>query len=172
MAMVFFQSVTSPLFSKAWTPADPGAYAGTCIFLIVLATVHRILIALRNIYFCSAVLSDPRRTKELSGGSGNGGADCCNSNGPDDDAVVGPGYRRHLGRREGFWAALRRARRSCPFRTSTETARAVAEVVISGVGYLLMLAVMTMNVGYFLSVLGGIFLGAFMVGRFGAEDHH
>ena len=36
-----------------------------------------------------------------------------------------------------------------------------------------MLAVMTMNVGYFLSVLGGIFLGAFVAGRFQAvDDHH
>jgi copper transporter 1 len=35
-----------------------------------------------------------------------------------------------------------------------------------------MLAVMTMNVGYFLSVLGGIFLGTFIVGRFEAIDTH
>lgn len=35
-----------------------------------------------------------------------------------------------------------------------------------------MLAVMTMNVGYFLSVLGGIFLGSFVAGRFKANDNH
>lgn len=35
-----------------------------------------------------------------------------------------------------------------------------------------MLAVMTMNVGYFLSVLGGVFLGSFVVGRWtGAAVH-
>lgn len=35
-----------------------------------------------------------------------------------------------------------------------------------------MLAVMTMNVGYFLSVLGGVFLGSFLVGRWtGAAVH-
>lgn len=35
-----------------------------------------------------------------------------------------------------------------------------------------MLAVMTMNVGYFLSVLGGVFLGSLAVGRFtGASEH-
>lgn len=54
----------------------------------------------------------------------------------------------------------------------TETARSVLEVIISGIGYLLMLAVMTMNVGYFLSVLGGIFLGTFVAGRFNASDDH
>jgi len=29
-----------------------------------------------------------------------------------------------------------------------------------------MLAVMTMNIGYFLSILGGVFLGELFVGRF------
>lgn len=32
-----------------------------------------------------------------------------------------------------------------------------------------MIAVMTMNVGYFLSVLGGIFLGTLIAGRFGSD---
>jgi hypothetical protein len=35
-----------------------------------------------------------------------------------------------------------------------------------------MLAVMTMNVGYFLSVLGGVFLGSLAVGRFTLFAEH
>lgn len=35
-----------------------------------------------------------------------------------------------------------------------------------------MLAIMTMNVGYFLSVLGGIFLGELAVGRYTALEEH
>ena len=35
-----------------------------------------------------------------------------------------------------------------------------------------MLAVMTLNVGYFLSVLGGIFLGELAVGRYTALEEH
>lgn len=37
-----------------------------------------------------------------------------------------------------------------------------------------MLAVMTLNVGYFLSVLAGLFLGELAVGRYAAlaDDHH
>ncbi|CRG82856.1 hypothetical protein PISL3812_00202 [Talaromyces islandicus] len=34
------------------------------------------------------------------------------------------------------------------------------DAVIAGVSYLLMLAVMTFNVGYFLSTIGGVFLGS------------
>lgn len=35
-----------------------------------------------------------------------------------------------------------------------------------------MLAVMTMNVGYFLSILGGIFLGEILVGRYAQMEEH
>lgn len=35
-----------------------------------------------------------------------------------------------------------------------------------------MLAVMTMNVGYFLSVLGGVFLGSLALGRFSSLPEH
>jgi solute carrier family 31 (copper transporter), member 1 len=37
-----------------------------------------------------------------------------------------------------------------------------------------MLAVMTLNVGYFLSILAGIFVGEVLVGRFNNmhEEHH
>lgn len=40
--------------------------------------------------------------------------------------------------------------------------------------YSRMLAVMTMNVGYFLSVLAGAFVGELLVGRYSmhVEDHH
>jgi len=47
MMMVFFTSAHTPLYSKAWTPAGAGTYAGTCIFLVVLAFIFRALLALR-----------------------------------------------------------------------------------------------------------------------------
>lgn len=35
-----------------------------------------------------------------------------------------------------------------------------------------MLAVMTMNIGYFFSVLAGAFVGELMVGRYGQYEEH
>lgn len=35
-----------------------------------------------------------------------------------------------------------------------------------------MLAVMTYNVGYFLSVLGGVFLGELVMGRYSNAEEH
>ncbi|OTB01687.1 hypothetical protein M426DRAFT_75077 [Hypoxylon sp. CI-4A] len=151
MAMVFFQSVTTPLYSSVWTPQGKGSYAGTCIFLIVLALVHRILIALRSIFFDSNRALH-RHLKTVSSDS--------------DDY---PGTRSEL---ESMGNQFRSQWNSHPFKVANETIRALLEVIIGGVGYLLMLAVMTMNVGYFLSVLGGIFLGTFVAGRFGAGDNH
>ncbi|EMR65089.1 putative low affinity copper transporter protein [Eutypa lata UCREL1] len=148
MAMVFFQSVTTPLYAYSWTPAGEGSYAGTCIFLIVLGLAHRVLIALRFVLFDS----NPSLHRHLH---------TDNKLGAGADVVApGPGF---IGRQVRFqWS-------NHPFRVATETSRALLEVVIGGVG---MLAVMTMNVGYFLSVLGGIFLGSFVAGRFQANDNH
>ncbi|KAJ5166226.1 Ctr copper transporter [Penicillium canariense] len=47
MTMVFTNTHDKPLFSSAWTPSSSGTYAGTCIFLIVLAIIGRCLIAFK-----------------------------------------------------------------------------------------------------------------------------
>ena len=39
--VVFTTSSSSSLFVAAWTPQSAGAYAGTCLFLIVLAALFR-----------------------------------------------------------------------------------------------------------------------------------
>ncbi|KAL7967560.1 Ctr copper transporter family domain-containing protein [Trichoderma sp. SZMC 28014] len=49
-----------------------------------------------------------------------------------------------------------------PWRANEAVTSGALDMVIAGVSYLLMLAVMTMNVGYFLSILGGIFLGSML----------
>lgn len=41
MSMTFFTSHTTPLYSEQWTPKSTGAYAGTCIFIILLAALYR-----------------------------------------------------------------------------------------------------------------------------------
>jgi solute carrier family 31 (copper transporter), member 1 len=49
MAMTFFTSFRTPLFSDSWMPESEGEYAGTCIFIIALAFILRLLLALRPI---------------------------------------------------------------------------------------------------------------------------
>jgi hypothetical protein len=47
--MTFLNSETSNLFGAGWTPSTTAGYAGTCIFLILLAMLGRGLIAIKSI---------------------------------------------------------------------------------------------------------------------------
>ncbi|OGM43124.1 copper transporter family protein [Aspergillus bombycis] len=49
MAMVFVNAQDTPLFSSQWTPSSSGAYAGTCIFLIILSIIGRLLVAFKGV---------------------------------------------------------------------------------------------------------------------------
>jgi copper transporter 1 len=51
MAMIFFTSTSTPLYSMSWMPNSIGQYAGTCIFLIAFAAIFRALLAIRINFF-------------------------------------------------------------------------------------------------------------------------
>ncbi|KAI1397518.1 Ctr copper transporter family-domain-containing protein [Hypoxylon fuscum] len=160
MAMTFFLSSNTALFSKAWTPSSPAAYIGTCIFLVVLAVLMRAMLALKPILEKSLWNATIESEGVLV---------------PDEDASYqkeGMAPRQSV---KSVYGTVRRRWTIWRFRTSLS--RALFELLLAAVGYLLMLAVMTMNVGYFLSVLGGLFLGTFIVGDLAADnslyqDHH
>jgi hypothetical protein len=49
MPMAFTNDHSTPLFSSQWAPSTTGQYAGTCIFLIVLAIISRMLVAYHHV---------------------------------------------------------------------------------------------------------------------------
>ncbi|OAG06198.1 uncharacterized protein CC84DRAFT_754388 [Paraphaeosphaeria sporulosa] len=137
----------STMAMTTWTPASAGQYAGTCIFLIAFAAIFRALIAIRfNFDRFSAKIASTRGDNQA-----------------------------HL-----YTDEYKGAHR--PWRANEAVALGAMDVVIAGVSYLLyvssrvrvlpsltdfrMIAVMTMNVGYFLSVLAGVFIGSMAFGRF------
>ncbi|TLD37916.1 Pre-mRNA-splicing factor [Venturia nashicola] len=78
---------------------------------------------------------------------------------------------RVKGRRGGEYPyALECKASSRPWRVNEAVMVASMDVILAGIGYLLMIAVMTMNVGYFLSVLAGVFLGSMVFARFMANS--
>ncbi|KAJ5918349.1 hypothetical protein N7454_010724 [Penicillium verhagenii] len=148
MSMTFFTSFKTPLYADDWTPTSKGTYAGTCIFLIVLAIILRVLIAVRP------VLEGRLWTDGISHGS---------------EPLIGEhdGGKQVSGAQQSIQEIGRRWSR---WRVNPAAGRATFELILAGVAYLLMLAIMTMNVGYFLSVLGGIWLGTFIMGSVAADS--
>ncbi|USW58881.1 Putative Ctr copper transporter [Septoria linicola] len=135
MLMTFFTSTSTALYADSWMPANPGQYAGTCIFLILLAALFRGIVAVRTNFPALLTLWAHRR----------------------DTSLLRPDFDE-----DGKWMLVGAARR--PWNINEALARAVLDTILAGVSYLLMLAVMTMNVGYFMSILGGTFLGSFVIG--------
>jgi len=165
MSMTFFTSTMTPIYSAMWTPTSTGQYAGTCIFLIILATILRGLLAARawkeaawldaefNRRYVT-VAGRPSKAEHIASDVDSKRM-TLTENGVEEDVMVVK--KRGMGTR--------------PWRITTDPIRAVMDTIIAGVAYLLMLAVMTMNVGYFLSVLGGIFLGSLALGRYATYEH-
>jgi Ctr copper transporter family len=151
MMMVFNTAIATPLYSISWTPSTTAQYAGTCVFLIVLAVIFRGLLAFKSVLERKWLVAELNRLYVSDGGRIR-----ITSKKDDDEKVklnlAGPCLR--------------------PWRFSTDGPRAMLDTVVVGVGYLLMLAVMTMNVGYFMAILGGTFLGSLLVGRYGAAAVH
>ncbi|KXT03661.1 hypothetical protein AC578_5177 [Pseudocercospora eumusae] len=143
MMMTFFTSTSTPLYSESWTPNTTGQYVGTCIFLIILAALFRGIIAIRQNFAALSVWYRYRK----------------------DTSILRPALDDKV-----RWQLVADSGR--PWNINEALARACLDTVLAGVSYLLMLAVMTMNVGYFMSILGGTFLGSFVIGDWTPRADH
>jgi hypothetical protein len=131
MSITFYTSTSTPLFSTQWTPSSLGSYAGTCIFLIILAVVFRLLFAAKAWQEAAWLDAEfARRYVAVTGKLGKAAAMSRDSdmkhmvlseNGVEEDVVVV--------RKKG---EVRR-----PWRLSVDPVRAALDTVIAGVGYLL-----------------------------------
>ncbi|KAK1141793.1 hypothetical protein N8T08_008458 [Aspergillus melleus] len=167
MAMVFVNTHDTPLFANNWTPSSSGSYAGTCIFLIVLSIIGRLLVAFKAVmetHWLNTHLN--RRYVTIAGKTPEVGRIDSDPETKTASLVTAQGVE------ESVRVVRRVAREPIPWRFSVDLPRAFLFLVITGVSYLLMLAVMTMNVGYFCSVLAGAFLGELAVGRYIQFNEH
>lgn len=131
MSMTFFSSTTTPLYSSMWTPSSIGAYAGTCIFLILLAVVFRCLLAVRS--WREEAWMDAefnRRYVTVAGKS------------PKSERVSQDSDAKRMvlsenGVEEDVMIVKKRGASKRPWRFSVDPVRAVMDTVVIGVGYLL-----------------------------------
>lgn len=136
MSMVFTTDHSTPLFSSQWTPTSTGGYAGTCIFLIVLAVIGRLLSAarqrletkwhdraLQRRYVVIAGENAGERERQLDASAEKSDEATLTTRGVDENVRV-----------------IRTARSNVqgkPWRISTDLPRACIFTVQAGVGYLL-----------------------------------
>lgn len=128
MMMVFYTSTSTPLYSASWIPSGTGQYAGTCIFLIVLAVIFRGLLSLKAIVQRKWQQNEMNRQYVL--GSGNVQVD--------GRALQDGGMEKTILIRSEDGAVVRNGSSGLrPWRISTEGPRAILDTVIVGVAYLL-----------------------------------
>ncbi|KAF7558917.1 hypothetical protein G7046_g5238 [Stylonectria norvegica] len=159
MSVVFQTQKNTPLYSNSWTPSSAGAYAGTCIFLVVLTIIGRGLLAFKTVQEARWLDQEARRRYVAVAGKM-----------PLAEQVAADRDAKQMtlsenGLEETVMVVERRHGAARPWRFSVDPLRACIDTAIVGIGYLLMLAVMTLNVGYFMSVLAGVFVGSLAVGR-------
>ena len=131
MNMYFFTSTTTPLYSHAWTPASAGAYAGTCIFLIILAILLRALITTKTYLDYRALQSAMKRRYVVTADQQTVTDKAFN------DANSMTGILTTNGLQENVRIVEAPARHVQPFRFSVDLPRAVIMTLAAGVGYLL-----------------------------------
>lgn len=132
MNMEFQNSHTTPLYSSGWTPSSAAGYAGTCIFLVCLATTTRGLIAAK------AILEQRWRNQALRrryvAVQGRRTEEARINAEPDAKSST---LVSAQGVEENVKVVEAGARKSIPFRLSVDVPRAFLVMVIAGAAYLL-----------------------------------
>lgn len=134
MPMVFTDDHSTPLFSSQWTPSSTGSYAGTCIFLLILAIISRVLEAYRHVLEVKwHDVAVRRRYVVVAGETAErqlGSAEVEKT----EEAVL---TTRGVDERVRVLRVSRRGVETQPWRFSTDLPRAAVFTVLAGVGYLM-----------------------------------
>ena len=131
ISSMFSTGTGTPLYCLKWMPMSISAYAGTCIFLILLAIIFRFLIAVKSVLeqrWIDAeldrryvVIIRKQNTKERISSDSDSKIALLTENGVEGDVMV---VRKHM-------------KGTMPWSITTDGPRAAVDVVIAGILYLL-----------------------------------
>lgn len=130
MAMAFFTATNTPLYSEAWTPQNAGQYAGTCIFLIILAITLRGIFTAKSFLEAKALETAMKRRYVVVAGEKTVAEQV-------NDASSMTGILTSNGMEENVRIVSAPVKLIQPWRFSVDLPRAALMVVATGVGYLL-----------------------------------
>jgi copper transporter 1 len=131
MAMGFFTATNTPLYSASWTPSSAGAYAGTCIFVIILSILFRVIFTLKTYLEMKAMESALKRRYVVVAG------EKAVVDKVADDANSMTGVLTTNGLQENVRIVSAPVSHIQPWRFSVDLPRALLMTIAAGVGYLL-----------------------------------
>ena len=132
MHSTFFDSSSTPLYAAAWQPSSTRTYAGTCIFLVLLAIIFRLLIAGKYVLERRWLDQALQRRYIHVAGLPTEGEKMDRDQNSEYSTLLSP-----RGQEERVKVVANVARPVTPWRISTDVPRALYTTVIAGVGYLL-----------------------------------
>ncbi|KAK6537782.1 hypothetical protein TWF694_010690 [Orbilia ellipsospora] len=141
MAMVFQWVLETPIYSYSFTPKTSSQYFGALLFLVLLSIIYRAFVAFKSHKETQWAHQEQLRKGILAGQF-------------HDEKASADGSTREI-------------RGPAPWNWRVDPARASLSVLNIALHYLLMFAVMSLNVGYFFAVLIGVFLGDLLFARYG-----
>lgn len=133
MIMTFQTDIRTALYSNAWTPQNAGTYAGTCIFLIALTVILRLIVAYKS--YQERVWADKNAQRRFI--VVNGKEPMSERLSRDPDAKQMAMVLSENGVEEKVLVVEKKHHAVAPWRFSVDPPRAVLDTVIVGVGYLL-----------------------------------
>ncbi|KZS95928.1 hypothetical protein SISNIDRAFT_483344 [Sistotremastrum niveocremeum HHB9708] len=159
-------SLGDSLWFSAWVPQSKGALAGACIGLFMLAIIERWLAAMRGVmeaYWRRRAIVAAR----IAGISN--AATSVNEKESQTEIESLPKLNNATRPAEGRIAALRTM---APFIPAHDIARGIIHAAQAALGYALMLAVMTFQAGFLISIVVGLGVGEIIFGRYAALAAH
>lgn len=135
MSTIFTTSQSTPLYSNAWTPRTTGQYAGTCIFLILLGTTLRSLLAAKHMLELRwSAQARNRRYVVVQGRTPESSVIENDPNAKEGSLITAQGVEERI-------KVIQSAKQpTIPFRLSVDIPRACMTAAIVGLGYLAMIA--------------------------------
>jgi hypothetical protein len=166
--MTFHSGMGDSLWVASFAPSSGPSYFGALILLVALGVLYR------SLYSLAAYVEAVSRRRMLLYANELNSASPANTNNDSvsKDAVGGVSPKRvtsiiqSRASTSDFVTVALDPLENPAWRWSVDMPRALIQVLATGIGYLLMLAVMTGNIGYFIAVLFGIFFGELLFGRF------
>ncbi|KAF2179500.1 hypothetical protein K469DRAFT_595946 [Zopfia rhizophila CBS 207.26] len=166
MSSTFSINTRVTLFFTEWTTTTPITYVLTIFFLFFLGLLNRFLGALKS--QLERAFNKSRNTNNTLGLDDADSEAEPLSPMPYGQPSASAGHEegmavektKHQPERKRFWIA------SAPWHIKHDGLRALLEFVRALIGYILMLAIMTYNVGFLFAVTGSVLCGELVFGRF------